>query len=71
MRTIKKNPCPYCGASGDEVDLLTADDAPEIWDVAPYAQVVCNLCRMQGPRMDTVEDAVREWNSIRKTGADL
>lgn len=58
------NPCPFCKASGDTIEVL----AGELSSRLCFAFVQCWKCETTGPRMNgypkdkVAKDAIAKWN---------
>lgn len=48
--------CPFCGSENTAVNYY-----PVLPEYAPYYGT-CNDCGSQGPRKNTIEEAIKAWN---------
>ena len=58
MSEEKLKPCPFCGASGDEIQVLHRNYGcgDETFEVC------CRQCGGRGCMVTDEEDAIEEWN---------
>lgn len=58
-------PCPFCGS--DDVYIEVDEGCRPAW----YATITCAICACSGPKGQTVDEAVVDWNVRYLTEGEL
>ena len=60
---MKLKPCPFCGDKKDFPSVESHHNYDNFHDKYHYSYYVwCSICKVDGPIMDSTDEAVEKWN---------